>query len=267
MLQLLKIEWLKVKNYRTFWILSALYLLSIWGINYIVYVIQWKIYHDKNSGDAAKLFLGGPPYAFPKVWAMTSYVSSYLLFIAGLIMIITVTNEFSFKTHRQNIIDGETRTQFIVTKLMCGVVMALVSTLFVFLTAIFFGLTAGDGDFSFENLQYIFYFFLQALSYCWLAVFFSLLFKRSGISIGVFFLYTIVLENVLVQVLNYYVNGTGRYLPIQSSDELLPLPFFEKVQQEISKTEVNTTLQLILVFAYLAAYFFLSKRKFETDDL
>ncbi len=99
MLQLLKIEWLKVKNYRTFWILSTLYLLSIWGINYIVYVIQWKIYHDKNAGDAAKLFLGGPPYAFPKVWAMTSYVSSFLLFIAGLLIIIIVTNEFSFKTH------------------------------------------------------------------------------------------------------------------------------------------------------------------------
>ncbi len=267
MLQLLKIEWLKVKNYRTFWILSTLYLLSIWGINYIVYVIQWKIYHDKNAGDAAKLFLGGPPYAFPKVWAMTSYVSSFLLFIAGLLIIIIVTNEFSFKTHRQNIIDGQTRTQFIVTKLVCGVVVALVSTLFVFLTAMFFGLTAESSDFSFENFQYIFYFFLQALSYCWLAVFFSLLFKRSGISIGVFFLYTIVLENVLVQALNHYANGSGKYLPIQSSDELLPLPFLEKVQQQISPNEVNTTLQLALVLVYLAAYFFFSKRKFETDDL
>lgn len=267
MFHLLKIEWLKVKNYKTFWILSALYLLSIWGINYIVYVIQWKIYHENNAKEMAKMFLGGSPYSFPKVWAMTSYVSSYLLFIAGLIMIITVTNEFSFKTHRQNIIDGETRTQFIVTKLMCGVVVALVSTLFVFLTAIGFGLTAEEGGFSFDNFQYIFYFFLQALSYCWLAVFFSLIFKRSGISIGVFFLYTIVLENVLVQALNYYANGAGKYLPIQSSDELLPLPFLEKVQQEISKTEVNIPLQLTLVFVYLAVYFFFSKRKFETDDL
>jgi ABC-type transport system involved in multi-copper enzyme maturation permease subunit len=241
--------------------------LSIWGINYIVYVIQWKIYHDKNAGDAAKLFLGGPPYAFPKVWAMTAYVSSYLLFIAGLIMIITVTNEFSFKTHRQNIIDGETRTQFIVTKLVCGIITALISTIFVFLTATFFGVTAGEGSFSFENFQYILYFFLQALSYCWLAIFFSLLFKRSGISIGVFFLYTIVLENVLVQALNYYVDGAGKYLPIQSSDELLPLPFLEKIQQQISKSEVNTTLQLALVLVYLAAYFFFGKRKFETSDL
>jgi ABC-2 type transport system permease protein len=267
MVQLLKIEWLKVKNYRTFWILSALYLLSIWGINYIVYVIQNKVYHDQKTGDMANLFLGGPPYAFPKVWAMSSYVSSFLLFIAGLIMIISVTNEFSFKTHRQNIIDGVKRSEFIVTKLMCGLVVAIISTVFVFLTAMFFGFTAENSSFSFENAEYIFYFFLQALSYCWLAILISLLFKRSGISIGVFFLYCIVLENVLNQAFNYYLNGAGKFLPIQSSDELLPLPFLEKLQNEISKTEINTTLQLVIVLCYLAIYFLISKRKFETDDL
>ncbi|MEP6845970.1 MAG: ABC transporter permease [Panacibacter sp.] len=267
MLHLLKIEWLKVKNYRTFWILSALYLSSIAGINYIVYAIQYKIFHDQKTGDIATMFLGGTPYAFPKVWLMTPYVSSFLLFIAGLIMIISVTNEFSFKTHRQNIIDGVTRTEFIVTKLICGLLVALVSTLFVFFTGLIFGLTEASKGFSLENIEYLFYFFLNALSYCWLAVLVALLFKRSGISLGVFFLYTIVLENVLMRVLNYYFPGTGSYLPIQSGDDLLPLPVFEKLQQEISDSTVNIPLQLFLVSAYLAVYFFLSKRKFETDDL
>jgi len=267
MLHLLKIEWLKVKNYRTFWILSALYLSSIVGINYIVYTIQNLVYKDQKTGDIANMFLGGPPYAFPKVWIMTSYVTSWITFIAGLIMIISVTNEFSFKTHRQNIIDGVTRTEFIVTKLICGLIVAIVSTLFVFLTAIIFGLTEAANSFSFENVQYVFYFFLNALSYCWLAVLVSLLFKRSGISLGVFFLYTIILENVLMRVLNYYFDNWGSYLPIQSSDDLLPLPIFEKIQEQITDTTINVPLQLVLVAAYLAAYFFFSKRKFETDDL
>lgn len=137
MCQLLKTEWLKVKNYRTFWILSALYLLSIWGINYIVYVIQHEVYTNKDAGNAANMLLGTPPYDFPLVWQTATNVSSYLLFIAGLIMIISLTNEFSFKTHRQNIIDGATRTEFIITKLICGLIVALASTLFVFLTVIF----------------------------------------------------------------------------------------------------------------------------------
>lgn len=267
MLQLLKIEWLKVKNYRTFWILSILYLSSIAGINYIVYTIQNKLYSEQQTGDIAKMFLGGPPYAFPKVWIMAPYVSSFLLFIAGLIMIISVTNEFSFKTHRQNIIDGVTRTEFIVTKLVCGLIVAFVSTAFLFLTALIFGIISSTDGLDFENIQYLFYFFLNALSYCWLAVLIALLFKRSGISLGVFFLYTIILENVLVRVLNYYVGDIGSYLPIQSSDELLPLPILEKLQEELVNTSVNVPLQLALVVAYLVAYFFISKKRFETADL
>ena len=67
------------------------------------------------------------PMPFPRC-GNDHFVSSFLLFIAGLIMIILVTNEYSFKTHRQNVIDGVTRTQFIVTKLACGVIIALAST-------------------------------------------------------------------------------------------------------------------------------------------
>ncbi|HRH61502.1 MAG TPA: ABC transporter permease [Chitinophagaceae bacterium] len=272
MLHLLKIEWLKVKNYRTFWILGILYILSIFGINYIVYEIQQEIYlHNKQTADAAKMILGSPPYSFPAVWQMTCYVSSFLLFIAGLLMIISVTNEYSYKTHRQNIIDGETRTQFIVTKLACGAVIAVVSTFIVFITAFYFGLVDGSSSFSLSDSEYIFYFFLQALSYCWLAVLVSLVFKRSGISIGVFFLYVIVLENVLSNLLNYLANdfsdGPGKFLPIQSSDKLMPLPVFKDTPVKVLDNDTNIPLQVALVCAYLAAYFFLSKRKFETDDL
>ncbi len=271
MLHLLKIEWLKVKHYRTFWILAVLYIISMWGINFIVYSIQQEIITGNEAGNIAELFMGGPPYAFPKVWQMTTYVCSFLLFIAGLIMIISVTNEYSFKTHRQNIIDGLTRRQFIQTKLMCGVVIALVTTIVVAITALYFGLIEEGSSFSLDNAEHLLYFFLQALSYCWLAVLFSLIFKRSGISIGVFFLYILVLENVLVQLVNYiardFTNGPGKYLPIQSSDELMPLPVFENVKDQMLDSTTSIPVQLVFVLAYLAVYFFISRRKFETDDL
>jgi len=276
MLHLLKIEWLKVKNYRTFWILAILYLLSIWGINFIVYSVQEKIFEKTStSGDGSamvKILVGDKPYAFPKVWQATADVSSFLLFIAGLIMIISVSNEYSFKTHRQNIIDGLSRTQFIMVKLVDGIIIALVSSILVVITGLFFGLFEGHTSVSFDHFEYILYFFLQALSYCWLAVLFAILFKRSGIAIGVFFLYTVILENVLALILNrafpssFFLTGTGNYLPIQSSDELMPFPAFEGLQRQIS-SPVNITVQLILVCAYLIIYFILSKRRFETADL
>src|SRR6266513_1979163 len=106
--RLLHIEWMKLKNYRAFWILLCLYVSTIFGANYIVFRIQQQIYSEKQAKGIASLILGNPPYSFPSVWQATAHVSSYLLFIPGLIMIIAVTNEYSYKTHRQNIIDGLT---------------------------------------------------------------------------------------------------------------------------------------------------------------
>lgn len=274
MLHLLKLEWLKVKNYRTFWILAILYVVSIAGINYIVYSVQERIFANANSGGGmAKFLLGNKPYAFPKVWQMASYVSSYLLFIAGLIIIILITNEYSFKTHRQNVIDGLSRSQFILVKLFDGLIVAFVSTLVVFMTALFFGFYEGHTNLSFENVQYIFYFFLQALTFCWLGIVFGILFKRSGIALGVFFLYTLILENVLALILNrgfpasFFLTGLGNYLPIKASSRLIPLPVLENVQKQFSTSPVNIGLQIAMAFAYLAAFFILSKWRFQKSDL
>src|SRR5215831_17005374 len=138
MLKLLKIEWLKLKNYRTFWILSSLYLISIVGINYIVFYIQQRIFEEKQSKGIAEMLIGNRPYAFPTVWQMTSYVSSFILFLPGLIMILFITNEFSFKTHRQNVIDGISRKDFISVKIMLALIIAILSTIVVAITAMIF---------------------------------------------------------------------------------------------------------------------------------
>src|SRR5215510_13108456 len=144
MLHLLKVEWLKLKNYRTFWVLTSLYLISIVGINFIVFWIEKRIYEEKQSKGVAELIIGNRPYSFPTVWHMTAYVSSFLLFVPGLLMIIFITNEYSYKTHRQNIIDGWSRNQFISVKIAVAILMAFLSTIFVFLTAMFFGFQLKD---------------------------------------------------------------------------------------------------------------------------
>lgn len=263
MLHLLKIEWLKLKNYKTFWILSILFLVSIFGINYIVH----EVFAQKAlQNPAASMFIGGPPFQFPEVWHSVTYISSFLLFIPGLLLIISITNEFSFKTHRQNIIDGLSRTQFILVKMFLAVILSAISTLVVFITAFLFGITESGAAVSFAQTTYLGYFFLQALSYCGAAIVFALLFRRSGISIGVFFLYSVVLENMLAGLLNHYANNTGYYLPLESSDSLIPFPFFRNITSQILH-KPDVTYLLLAVIVYLLFYFFFSKRKFETADL
>jgi ABC-2 type transport system permease protein len=265
MLELLKIEWMKLRNYRTFWILLILYLVSIVGINYIAFRIQENIYEQKATKGAAEMIVGARPYAYPLVWQMTSYMTSFLLFVPGLMMIIFITNEYSFKTHRQNIIDGWSRSNFISVKLVETVLFAILSTIMVFITSLVFG-SMQDKGFTWENLRYVGYFFLQALSYGLFAVLFAILFRRGGLAIGVFFLYAVVLENLLAGILNKYGGNIGRYLPLESADNLIPLPVFKQVQHQLMKPQ-NVPALLIAVTVYLLLYVVIIQRKFVKDDL
>lgn len=263
MLKLLKVEWMKVKNYRTFWVLSILYLVSIYGVNYIAYLIQDS---RPKKNDMANMLMGNPPFQFPEVWHSVSYMSSFLLFIPGLLMIISFTNEYSFKTHRQNIIDGWSRTEFITVKMVLAVIIAIVSTMAVFITAFWFGVSEGGQQVSFEKLEYIGYFFIQALSYSAVALLFSLLFKRAAIAVGVFFLYAVVLENMLAGLLNRYVDNVGRFLPLETTDNLIPFPFLRNIVQQFT-TQTDPLLLLGFSVLYLIIYSLISVRKFRSDDL
>ena len=265
--QLLAIEWMKLKNYRAFWILFCIYLVTIFGANYIIYRIQLIIYSERQAKGIATMMLGNPPYSFPTVWQAVAHVSSWLLFIPGLIMILTVTNEYSFKTHRQNIIDGWTRQQFITSKILLTAAFALLSTVVVAITAVIFGFMSGDASFSFEGFSYIGYFLLQAMSYIMVALLMGVLFKRGALAIGVFFAYSTVLEQILVLVLNKYANYAGRYLPLETTDVMVPFPHIQRLVNKLLATTPNYTAIFMVALAYLAAYLFVTVKKFQTDDM
>lgn len=268
MLHRLKIEWMKLKSYRTFWILFILYILSIFAINYIILLIMRSIYEEEQAKGIANMLLGDPPYSFPAVWQSVAHVSSYLLIIPGLLMIISVTNEYSYKTHRQNVIDGWGRTQFISTKIVCAVILAFISTVVVFLAGLVFGLMDGSASISFDNFSYIGYSFLQAVSYIMVAVLIATLVKRGALAIGVYFLYALILEEVIVKLLNRYANDAGRYLPLETTDLQVPFPIIQRLSKQIPNSTVpNYTLILLVSLVYLGAYVLFTWKKFKTADL
>ena len=128
----LSIEWLKLKSYRTFWWLMGLFVLCLIGSNYITY--QLKVATSQQSRGGLDILLGNP-FGFPDVWQSVSYVSSFVLFLPGLLMVILITNEYSFKTPRPNIIDGMRRTEFAITQILLAVLLRILSTVLVFIIA------------------------------------------------------------------------------------------------------------------------------------
>ena len=256
MLHLLKLEWLKVKNYRTFWIFLALYVIGLFGINYIAYQFQLEL--EKKA--PLRVF----PYDFPKIYQTIGWVSSWLLYFPGMVMILVITNEFTYKTHRQNIVDGLTRGQFITGKILGGIALALITTIICTLNVFLFG-SMSDNTISFNGGSFILYYFIQALAYLFVALIIAVLVRRGALAIGIFFLYGLIFENLLGAILTYYKVGyIWYYFPVQSTDELIPLPFGKELLQRDVPRE---TVLIIFALAYIAIFAFFSRRRFQTADL
>ena len=259
MLQLLKLEWLKVKNYRAFWIFLGLYIIGLFSINYIAFQFQGEI---KKNNMPITIF----PYDFPAVYQTISWVSSWLVYFPGMLIILIITNEYNYKTHRQNVIDGLTRQQFVAAKILFGLVIALLTTISCFLIAAYFG-NSFSKTFSLNGIQYIGYSFIQTLCYLFFAMILALLMRRSGLALAVFFLYGLIFEQLIGGLIDNKIlsDGTTRfYFPLEASDVLIPITFGKEAFYRNAPSE---TVLLLVCLLYISVFVFFSFRKFQTDDL
>ncbi|MDB5201802.1 MAG: hypothetical protein JWQ27_1211 [Ferruginibacter sp.] len=273
MTKLLKIEWLKIKNYTAFIVIGIFFVIGVFVTNYIVYLVNKNIV-GKMGGGLVNAF---NPYNFNNTWQTSSYATGWLLLLPGLMLIILITNEFSFRTSRQNIIDGWSRSEFIRVKLLLGLIFALVSTLLVVITALVFGF-ASQTTFGTNGISHVGYFFLKALSYNIIAIFIGVLIRRTGFAIGLFFIY-MGAENIISQLLDVWslklkrdgigdYGSMGDYLPMNAADGLLTFP--DNPLRSIAKNSLPTDyywIVLPLALGYLLLFLWWSHRRFVKSDL
>lgn len=269
MLQQLKIEWLKMKNYTAFIAISLIFLICVFGVNYIAYNIN-----ASAQSTAAGAFVGSY-FGFPHVWHTVAWLSSFTLFLPGLVIILMVTNEFTYRTHRQNVIDGWSRDTFIKTKIVSVFILAAVATIWVGLMAFVIGLISG-GSINLNKIQYIGFFFLQCVSIFMVALLISTLVKRAALSIAIFIAYVYIIENILGAIINASIFHFAKnksdmipladLLPINTTDALLPFPFFRELLDK-STGVVNPWILFGSSLVYLAAYIYFARRHFLTRDL
>jgi len=274
MKKLLSTEWLKMKNYNAFIFVSIFFIIGVIITNYIVYLVNKNLVQNVNPGGIIPTF---NPYSFESTWQTTSYATGWLLILPALLIIILVTNEYTYKTNRQNIIDGWSRNDFISVKLVLALIFAIASTILVFFTALGFGLFSGT-DFSFNKISHVGFFFLKALTYNVVAVFISVLVKRTGFAIAVYFIYTFV-ENVISQLLDVWsftlkrdkvadMGSMGDYLPMNAADGLLTFP--DNPLKSLARNTMPTEyfwISVALAVFYLLLFTRLSQRKFLRADL
>lgn len=225
MLNLLKTEWLKIKKYPAFWGMLAIVALSYPGMNYAIYSNGYKDQlNDKTMGPLLRMLPN--PFTFPSAWQTVAFISSLFVFLPAIVVIMFISNEYAYKTNRQNVIDGWSRSNFMMSKLIDVLIVTLVVTVLYIITAFVIGTVNSGiktGNF-WEGTKYIGLFFLQQFSQLSIALLIALLVRKAFIALGIFLFYFFPLEPLLVQLTKKWTQGTGEYFPLEISDRLIPFP-------------------------------------------
>ncbi len=234
MIRLLKIELAKNTSYRTFWVLIGIYfvglgIVAISGMEALTWLAEKgaKI----NGFDVEKV----PLYHFPDIWQNLTYVAQYFKLLLGIFIIISITDEFSYKTIRQNVIDGMNRAEFIGSKVLFILVMSIVSTLFVLLIGLLMGSIYSpetEMRFMFKHIDFVLAFFLATFNYLLVVMVIALLIKRAGLSIVILLIYP-AFEWILKIPLPDSYEYLTEYLPNSAISNLIDIPFPKYVFMEI----------------------------------
>lgn len=266
---LIRTEWLKMRKYNAFWWIMGITALSYPGINYIFYLgYENIISQPTQAGQYAKMAIGNP-FTFPTVWHTVAYFSSWFVFIPAVVVIMFISNEYSFRTHRQNIIDGWSRRQFVTSKLIDVLMVSLLITLLYITVSLVTGFanqTRLIQD-TWGQAYYIGLFGLQTFAQLSIAFLIGFIVKKAFLALGIFLFYYIILENLIVGLFKWKKSEIGDYLPLEISDKLLPPPGFfrmldpESYQKSLDAIQLHVILTLVVTsIIWLICYRINSRR-------
>lgn len=271
MTHLLRTEWLKIRNYPGFWWVMVVTLLSYPGINGLLYLLYRQQLNNKDMAAQLLKMLVGNPFTFPEVFRTVAYASSVFVFIPAILIIMLISNEYAFKTNRQNIIDGWSRNEFLLAKFLNVVLITLLVTvlnLAVTLLIGFYNTTGVNAD-SWKLAYYAGLFGLQVFSQLSFAFLLGMLIRRAFIALGIFIFYMLILENIIMGILKKYANDAGRFLPLEVSDRLTPVPaFLGRLNEEVYQRSLSLVQQHVwFTLLYTAVFWGLCYWIYKKRDL
>ncbi len=281
MLRLLTIELHKLKHNRASRVLSIIYFGLLTSIALIA-AIQFNLF-----GQTIHLAEQGI-FNFPYIWHFNTYIAATMKFFLLLVIVSMMANEYSNKTLKQNLIDGLSKKEFILSKFYAVIVFALVSTLFVFVVSLILGLVYSDYNeigIITSGLEYILAFFIKLVGFFSFGLFLGILVKRSAFSVSAMLVWLIG-ESMFKGFLYYSFRGVDtatekvdsimRFFPLEAMANLIKEPFSrlgavrtmaEKVGSGFSKDYAVQFFDVAIVCMWTFIFIYLSYALLKKRDL
>lgn len=214
---------------------------------------------------------------FPNIWHTLAYLGNWLtFFVLGFLSVLTITNEFSNRTLRQNIINGLSRTDFFMAKVIYIIALSLFTTLIYAFFAFIIGWFHTDNIFFSritEGGQWIGRYFLMCLSFSAIGLFLGMLLRKSGLSLFLYLTWTFFAEKIIRYGIHRQMvkNETMHYYPLNATNDLVPPPVPKMLNQMMENSSFKMYLEpqtaVIVVCVYLTLFLTLTYFLIKNKDL
>lgn len=257
MLHLLKIDLKKMTSYRTFWVVCGLYFVTLaFTTASGMEVLKWLA--SLIEGFGQKININRIPlYHFPDVWQNLVWISGLFKIVLSIMVVISITNEYQYRTIRQNIIDGMSRWEFLLSKILTNVLLSLMSVVMIFLIGLVTGMIYSPeiilSDI-FTDLEFFPAYFLEIFAFLSYALMLGILVQRSGLTI-ILLLLSSMIELIMKVNLPDGADWLKQFFPMQSISNLVSLPFARYALQEIQDYVAIEAVAVATAWTFLFNYF------------
>ncbi|MBO9584084.1 MAG: ABC transporter permease subunit [Flavobacterium sp.] len=214
-------------------------------------------------------------FNFPFIWHFNTYVAAWMKFFLAIVIVSMMANEYSYGTLKQNLIDGLSKKEFILSKFLTVVLFAFVSTVFVFLMSLILGYSFSsytEFGIVFSDLDYLLAFFVKLTGFFSFCLFLGILVKRSAFALGFLLVWSII-EAIIRGVLAFKIFPNSdidkkftQFLPLESMSNLIvnPGPRLSVIKNIGSQMGIETggdysvdytAVVIVLTWTFIFIYF------------
>ena len=267
MLRLLTIELHKLKYNKSAKVISLVYFILITFIALIASI-------EFNFGDIHFRIADQGIFNFPFIWHFNTWIAAILKLFLAIVIVSMMANEYSNRTLKQNLIDGLSKKEFVLSKFLTVIGFALISTLFVFIVSLILGLFFSDYNeigIIFSDMEYLLAYFIKLLGFFSFCLFLGVLVKRSAFALGFLLIWSIS-EGIIYAILKWKLfkdtdiaESVLQFFPMASMSNLIKEPFSRLGAVQSAASQLGEsfdkdysvqplTILIVLVWTFLFVY-------------
>jgi len=267
MLRLLNIELQKLRYNRSAKVISIIYFVLITFIALISSI-------EFSLGSVNFRVADQGIFNFPFIWHFNTYIAAILKIFLAIVIVSMMSNEYSYRTLKQNLIDGLSKKEFVLSKFLTVIGFALISTLFVFIVSLILGLSFSDYTeigIIFSDMEYLLAYFIKLVGFFALCLFLGVLVKRSAFAIGGLVVLWII-EKLIYGLLKWqFFKGTdiaeniSQFFPLEAMSNLIKEPMTRLGAVQSAATQLGESftksydvtffnVAIVLVWTFLFVY-------------